>query len=95
MKNNGYEQKMLYCQQAREAAQDEPFRTIRCPQCGFPLMNFYGTRKVILEVKCPKCKFSDFIDTRHFKILNMFFDERCGEWKIAKDDIFPLSTRVI
>lgn len=88
MKSNTFEQKMFYCKQAREAAQDEPLRTIRCPQCGFPLMNFYGTRKVILEVKCPKCKFSDFIDTRHFKILNMFFDEIHGEWKIVKDDSY-------
>ena len=90
MKSNTYEQKMVYCKQAREAAQDEPLRTIRCPQCGFPLMNFYGTRKVILEVKCPKCKFSDFIDTRHFKILNMCFDEMNGEWRIVKDEGYGL-----
>ena len=39
-------------------------REIKCPNCGFHLLEVYGTDHHITRVKCQKCKFNELIDGR-------------------------------
>ena len=45
-------------------------RTIRCPNCGFFLLNVFGQDHYYLQVKCQKCKFSETIDTALFRTMS-------------------------
>ena len=54
---------------SRQAAEGLPLRTIRCPNCGFYLLNVYGTGHYLLEIKCNKCKFHQTIDTALFRTM--------------------------
>ena len=44
-------------------------RTIRCPSCGFYLLDVYGREHYYIRVKCRKCKFDDTIDTALFRTI--------------------------
>jgi phage FluMu protein Com len=44
-------------------------REIRCPRCGFYLMDVYGYGHYITRVKCRKCKFDEVIDTGLFRTM--------------------------
>ncbi|MBR4743139.1 MAG: hypothetical protein IK082_02975 [Oscillospiraceae bacterium] len=52
---------------SRALAGRKPERTIRCPNCGFHLLDVYGYDHCLVRVKCRKCKFSDVIDTALFR----------------------------
>ena len=55
---------------SRAGAEALPIRTIRCPSCGFYLLNVYGQDHCFLQVKCQKCKFSETIDTALFRTMS-------------------------
>lgn len=44
-------------------------RSIRCPICGFYLLDVYGHEHYLVRVKCRKCKFDQTIDTALFRTL--------------------------
>ena len=44
-------------------------REIKCPNCGFHLLEVYGTDHHITRVKCQKCKFNELIDTAMFRTM--------------------------
>ena len=44
-------------------------RSIRCPICGFYLLDVYGHDHYLVRVKCRKCKFDQTIDTALFRTL--------------------------
>lgn len=44
-------------------------RSIRCPNCGFYLLDVYGTEHYYTKVKCQKCKFCEVIDTALFRTI--------------------------
>lgn len=44
-------------------------REIKCPVCGFYLMDVYGRDHHITRVKCRKCKFNEVIDTALFRTV--------------------------
>ena len=54
---------------SREGIQSEQIRTIRCPSCGFYLLDVYGHDHYYIRVKCRKCKFDELIDTALFRTL--------------------------
>ena len=54
-------------EQSRKLAESRRLRTIRCPNCGFYLLDVYGTDHYLVRVKCRKCKFSETIDTALFR----------------------------
>ena len=54
---------------SRAGAAGEPLRTIRCPSCGFYLLDVYGYGHYFIRVKCRKCKFDDTIDTALFRTM--------------------------
>ena len=54
---------------SRAGAEGEPLRTIRCPSCGFYLLDVYGHDHSYIRVKCRKCKFDDTIDTALFRTM--------------------------
>ena len=54
---------------SRAGAETMVLRTIRCPCCGFHLLNVYGQDHYYIQVKCQKCKFSDTIDTALFRTM--------------------------
>ena len=54
---------------SRAGAKGEPLRTIRCPSCGFYLLDVYGYGHYFIRVKCRKCKFDDTIDTAIFRTM--------------------------
>ena len=45
----------------------EQLRTIRCPNCGFRLLDVYGYDHCYVRVKCRKCKFNEMIDTALYR----------------------------
>ncbi len=47
----------------------EHLRAVRCPKCGFYLLDVFGYDHYIVRVKCRKCKFNDVIDTALFRTL--------------------------
>ena len=55
---------------SREGAGVMPIRTIRCPNCGFFLLNVFGQDHYYHQVKCQKCKFSETIDTALFRTMS-------------------------
>ena len=54
---------------SRALAGQRPERTIRCPNCGFHLLDVYGYDHCLVRVKCRKCKFCDVIDTALFRTV--------------------------
>lgn len=52
---------------SRAGAEKLQLRTVRCPRCGFYLLDVYGRDHCYVRVKCRKCKFSDTIDTALFR----------------------------
>ncbi len=47
----------------------EPLRTVRCPRCGFYLLDVCGRGHCFVRVKCRKCKFNETIDTALFRTV--------------------------
>lgn len=56
-------------EQSRQFADTKQFRTIRCPKCGFHMLEIGGYEHVAIYVKCRKCKFTDYIDTALFRTI--------------------------
>ena len=54
---------------SRAGAEGEQLRTIRCPSCGFYLLDVYGHGHYYIRVKCRKCKFDETIDTALFRTM--------------------------
>ena len=54
---------------SKAGAAGEPLRTIRCPSCGFYLLDVYGHDHYYIRVKCRKCKFDETIDTALFRTM--------------------------
>ena len=54
---------------SRAGAEPKRLRTIRCPNCGFYLLDVYGTDHCYIRVKCRKCKFDETIDTALFRTI--------------------------
>ena len=68
-------------EQSRKLAEQESPRTIRCPSCGFYLLDVYGQGHYLIRVKCRKCKFDETIDTALFRTMrsknrNCWFKKR-------------------
>ena len=55
--------------ESRAGIRIEHIRTIRCPSCGFYLLDVYGHGHYFIRVKCRKCKFDDTIDTALFRTI--------------------------
>lgn len=55
--------------QSRKLAQQQTARSIRCPSCGFYLLDVYGQGHYLIRVKCRKCKFDETIDTALFRTM--------------------------
>lgn len=54
-------------------------REIKCPVCGFHLLEVYGRDHHITRVKCQKCKFNEFIDTALFRTIKIRKSDYCEE----------------
>lgn len=54
---------------SRQQAERLVKREIKCPNCGFHLLEVYGTDHHITRVKCQKCKFNELIDTAMFRTI--------------------------
>ena len=50
-------------------AESQELRTIRCPSCGFYMLDVYGHEHYLIRVKCRKCKFDETIDTALFRTM--------------------------
>lgn len=55
---------------SKAGAEFMQIRSIRCPSCGFYLLDVYGHDHYFLRVKCRKCKFDETIDTALFRTMN-------------------------
>ena len=44
-------------EQSRKLAESQELRTIRCPSCGFYMLDVYGHEHYLIRVKCRKCMF--------------------------------------
>ena len=56
-------------EQSRKLAESQELRTIRCPSCGFYMLDVYGHEHYLIRVKCRKCKFDETIDTALFRTM--------------------------
>ena len=56
-------------EQSRKLAETRQLRTIRCPRCGFYMLDVYGYDHYLVRVKCRKCKFNETIDTALFRTM--------------------------
>ena len=56
-------------EQSRKLAEFQELRTIRCPSCGFYMLDVYGHEHYLIRVKCRKCKFDETIDTALFRTM--------------------------
>jgi phage FluMu protein Com len=57
--------------QSKRGAEKLVKREIRCPRCGFYLLDVYGTDHYYTRVKCQKCKFVEIIDTALFRTIRL------------------------
>lgn len=57
--------------QSRTGAEQLLRREIKCPQCGFYLLDVYGKDHHYTRVKCRKCKFNEVIDTALFRTMRL------------------------
>ena len=55
--------------QSRALAETMILREIKCPNCGFHLLDVYGREHVVTRVKCRKYKFNEPIDTALFRTI--------------------------
>ena len=58
-------------ERSRQFIQCRELRSIRCPICGFYLLDVYGFDHYLVRVKCRKCKFDETIDTALFRTLQL------------------------
>ena len=56
-------------EQSGKLAETRELRTIRCPNCGFYMLDVYGHEHYLVRVKCRKCKFNETIDTALFRTV--------------------------
>ncbi len=63
-------------ERSRQLAQYRELRSIRCPVCGFYLLDVYGFDHYLVRVKCRKCKFDETIDTALFRTLQLRFQRK-------------------
>ncbi len=56
-------------EQSRAGAEQLARREIKCPSCGFYLLDVYGRDHHYTRVKCRKCKFNEVIDTALFRTV--------------------------
>lgn len=54
---------------SKARAQCHQVRSVRCPCCGFHLLDVYGHDHYYIRVKCRKCKFEETIDTALFRTI--------------------------
>jgi phage FluMu protein Com len=57
--------------QSRAGAEKLELRQIKCPNCGFYLLDVYGRDHHYTRVKCRKCKFNEVIDTALFRTVRI------------------------
>lgn len=55
----------------RDASEKLMRREIKCPVCGFYLLDVYGRDHHYTRVKCNKCKFNEVIDTALFRTIRL------------------------
>lgn len=55
---------------SKRAAESLVRREIKCPVCGFYLLDVYGRDHHLTRVKCRKCKFNEVIDTAYFRTMS-------------------------
>ncbi len=58
--------------QSRKLAESQELRMIRCPRCGFYMLDVFGYDHYLVRVKCRKCKFNETIDTALFKTIRAY-----------------------
>ncbi len=56
-------------EQSSKLAETRQLRTIRCPRCGFYMLDVCGYEHYLVRVKCRKCKFDETIDTALFRTM--------------------------
>ena len=61
---------------SKEGLKAEPIRNIRCPSCGFYLLDVVGHDHCYVRVKCRKCKFNEVIDTALFRTIKYLHRRR-------------------
>ena len=64
-----------------QAAMILPLRTIKCPNCGFYLLDVSGYDHYFVRVKCRKCKFDETIDTALFRTIKRRQRSRLGHYR--------------
>ena len=52
---------------SRDSVGDKELRNVKCPRCGFKLMQVYGHADIPVEIRCGKCKYTDIINLAFFR----------------------------
>ena len=65
--------------QSRKLAESQELRMIRCPRCGFYMLDVFGYDHYLVRVKCRKCKFNETIDTALFKTIRAYKQQKLSK----------------
>lgn len=81
------EQTIRKLEESKAAAESETIRSIKCPQCGYYLLDVYGYGHYLIRMKCRKCKFCETIDTALFRTIRgrINRDEGAGRMRYGKN----------
>ena len=63
-------------ERCKNASDQLMLREIKCPVCGFHLLDVYGRDHHYTKVKCNKCKFNEVIDTALFRTVRVYTTRR-------------------
>jgi|GEM_PF-2576733 len=71
---------------ARKQSETLELRNVKCPICGYKILEVFGYGHYIMKIKCQKCKFNDVVDVACFRTMktrrnNIFKNHLGGKTK--------------
>ncbi len=54
---------------ARKQSETLELRNVKCPVCGYKILEVFGYGHYIMKIKCQKCKFNDVVDVACFRTM--------------------------
>lgn len=71
---------------ARKQSETLELRDVKCPVCGYKILEVFGYGHYIMKIKCQKCKFNDVVDVACFRTMktrrnNIFKNHLSGKTK--------------
>lgn len=69
---------------SRKQSETLEMRDVKCPVCGFKVLEVFGHEHQIMRVKCRKCKFNDIMDIALFRTMKVRSKNELKSWQNKK-----------